>query len=253
MTDESRRIVRGCWVWAKGFGDAVVTAVRDDGWLWIRYVAVSEWDSKIWPASAVLASEATFLRGPDDESRVILAKRGAYGTDLVDPRDAECEALREQLEDARARQRAAEVQAEHFKAEGVFQERRAQRAEERAARLEDQTRVSGHLWRERAHAFAVNNRVPDAMLGGLRREQIIAWLAMNGWANTAEWSRSGADSAVMWRALPRDNRGVEVWNCDDLYRLSDTVCTIAHHFKLPQWDVLDQMLVIAVDSPGTTP
>jgi uncharacterized protein YhaN len=115
MTEESK-VVRGCWVWAKGFGDAVVTAVRDDGWLWIRYVAVSEWDSKIWPASAVLASEATFLRGPDDESRVILAKRGAYGTDLVDPRDAEIEALREQLEDARTRQRSVEAQAEQVRA-----------------------------------------------------------------------------------------------------------------------------------------
>jgi hypothetical protein len=137
MTDE-QGIVRGCWVSHPTIGDAVVTAVRDDGWLWIRYVAVSEWDSKIWPASAVLASEATFLREPDDESRVILAKRGAYGTDLVDPRDVEVEALREQLADARTRQRSAEVQAEHHKAESVFQERRAKRAEERAARLEDQ-------------------------------------------------------------------------------------------------------------------
>jgi hypothetical protein len=158
MTDESRRIVRGCWVWAKGFGDAVVTAVRDDGWLWIRYVAVSEWDSEIWPASAVLSSEATFLRDPDDASRVILAKRGAYGTDIVDPRDAQCEELREQLADARTRQRAAEAQAEHFKAEAVFQERRAKRAEERAARLEDQ--ITGPIpsifdgWsRERVDAY----------------------------------------------------------------------------------------------------
>jgi hypothetical protein len=65
--------------------DAVVTAVRDDGWLWIRYETVSEaTGDKIWPASGVRHSEATFLRGPDDASRVILAKRGAYGTDLVE-------------------------------------------------------------------------------------------------------------------------------------------------------------------------
>jgi hypothetical protein len=137
MTEESK-IVRGCWISHPTIGDAVVTAVRSDGWLWTRTEAVSEsTGDKVWSASAVLLVEATFLREPDDESRVILAKRGAYGTDLVDPREAEIDALREQLEDARTRLRAAEAQAEHFKAEGVFQERRAKRAEERAARLEE--------------------------------------------------------------------------------------------------------------------
>jgi hypothetical protein len=137
MTEESK-VVRGCWISHPTLGEAVVTAVCDD-WLWTRTETVSEsTGDKVWPASAVLASEATFMRDPDDASRVILAKRGAYGTDLVDPREAEIEALRDQLDDARTRQRSAEAQAEHHKAEAVFQERRAKRAEERAARLEDQ-------------------------------------------------------------------------------------------------------------------
>jgi hypothetical protein len=140
MTEESK-VVRGCWISHPTLGEAVVTAVCDD-WLWTRTETVSEsTGDKVWPASAVLASEATFMRDPDDASRVILAKRGAYGTDLVDPREAEIEALRDQLDDARTRQRSAEAQAEHHKAEAVFQERRAKRAEERAARLEDRPAV----------------------------------------------------------------------------------------------------------------
>lgn len=113
------------------------------------------------------------------------------------------------------------------------------------------------LWKARAEAALTGDgshsgyHIPEAMLGRLTRAHVVQWVEAKGWTKTSERWRRGMDGCFgdRWRAVPRDSRGITVWTSELPDDLARAINDVAVHFKLSQWDVLDQMLALSIEDP----
>jgi hypothetical protein len=82
---------------------------------------------------------------------------------------------------------------------------------------------------------------------GVTRAHVEAWLRANEWApSPRETGGTGAHgSSAMWRAVPRDQRGVSLY---ERGMIPEAVNTIAYHFNRTALDILDEMAEMQTES-----
>ena len=103
--------------------------------------------------------------------------------------------------------------------------------------LADRNRLAAEVARLRAR---VRVEAGDVQRVGVTRAHVEAWLRANGWApSPREGTAVGAHGrGVMWRAIERDERGVELY---ERGMLPEAINTMAYHFKRAGLDILDEM------------